>query len=341
MKILALWLLVGSALAVAVVGCGGSSPKQGAKSTSRPSPGVTAPPPAGVTGTASVGVDFSCLAAPRTAPTVYGELEGHVTWVRLVLDWSVVQPTPRSYSRRALAVFRDCVAEANDSGINVLVTFLGTPAWARNGGTELAPPAKPQTYAQALAYLARRFKNVAAWEVWNEENTQAFWTGTPVQYVQLLQAAYPAVKHANPSALVLFGGTAHDDAAWLRACYQDGVRGSFDVMATHPYPRIRANLNVPQVLSGVAAVRQVMHDYADEKQPVWFTEFGWSRSAVSEQQQATALTQSFAYIRAHLPYVTNAFWFEATGAGRGWLGGLSLLPHLQTTPAYEALRRLS
>lgn len=264
-----------------------------------------------------------------------------MTWVRLVLDWSVVQPNPRSYSRSALAVFRNCVAEANESGMYVLVTFLGTPAWARNGGSELAPPTDPQTYARALAYLARRFRDVAAWEVWNEENTQAFWTGTAEQYVQILRAAYPAVKHANPSAVVVFGGIAHDDAGWVRDCYQDGARGSFDVLATHPYPRIRTNLHVAQVLGEVAAVRQVMLDFGDEALPVWFTEFGWSRSAVNAQQQATALTQSFEYIRTQLPYVTNAFWFEATGAGHGWLGGLSLLPHLQPTPAYEALRALS
>jgi hypothetical protein len=224
--------------------------------------------------------------------------------------------------------------------MDVLVTFLGTPAWARNGRTELAPPADPQTYAQALAYLAGRFKDVTAWEVWNEEDTHRFWTGTAAQYVQLLRAAYPAVKQANPSALVVFGGTAHNDAHWVRTCYRDGVHGSFDVMATHPYPRILTNLNVSQVLSQVTAVRQVMLYYGDPTPRLWFTEFGWSRSAVSAQQQATVLVQSFAYIRERLPYVTNAFWFDAAGDEPGWLGGLSLLPHLQPTPAYRALSQV-
>src|SRR5262249_26690437 len=130
-------LVVASALVVAATGCGGSGPAKGTRHTGKPSVGGAsgAPqrpvPQRSVTaGQPPVGVNFACLAAPATAPTVYRALEGRVTWVRLALDWSAVQPAPGSYSLSALAAFGKCVAEANDAGLYVLVPFLLPPTSA-------------------------------------------------------------------------------------------------------------------------------------------------------------------------------------------------------------------
>jgi beta-xylosidase len=293
----------------------------------------------------AVGVRFDCIdASPADRATVYAHLSAaHVQWVRLALAWYGVEPAPGAYDEGVLAAFGDCVDQAQAAGLRVLVPLVGTPAWA--GRAWNAPPRDPATYAEALGYLAARYPQVSAWEIWNEENTRHFWQGTVGQYVSLLQDSYAAVKQANPAAQVVFGGTAHTDVGWIRACYGAGARGYFDVMATHPYPWIHTNTNVSQVLGATQAVRDVMLANDDGATPIWFTEFSWSKAAVGPQTQAQALTDSFSYIAANLPYVTAAFWFEAanedsTAKPGSWQAGLSLLtPDLGFTPAYLALQQ--
>ena len=103
----------------------------------------------------------------------------------------------------------------------------------------MTKPQNPADYADFVRYVAGRYAGrVSAWEVWNEENTQRFWsTGpSPSSYVPLLQAAYPAVKQADPNALVVFGGVSQNDYAFIEGAYAAGAKGYFDVMAVHPYP---------------------------------------------------------------------------------------------------------
>lgn len=292
-----------------------------------------------------VGVRFDCIdASPANRAGVYADLAAaHVQWVRLALALNGLEPAPGIYNQDVLTRLTDCIQQAQADGLRILVNVTGTPPWA--GSTWNTPPADPATYAAALGYLAARFPQVSAWEVWNEENTRRFWLGTPAQYVTLLQDAYAAVKAANPAALVVFGGTAHTDVGWIRACYQAGARGSFDVMATHPYPWIKTNTDVNQVLGATQLVRDVMLAYGDGNTPIWFTELSWSSAAVGPLGQAQALQQSFSYIAEQLPYVTAAFWFEAQNEDSTvdpgtWQAGLSLLtPDLGFTPAYLTLQQ--
>ncbi len=293
----------------------------------------------------AVGVRFDCIdASPRDRAKVYAALAAaHVQWVRLAFALNAFEPAPGSYNQDVLARFGDCVDQAQANGLRVLVPVVGTPPWAGSGAWNAAPK-NPATYAAAIGYLAARYPGVSAWEIWNEENTRHFWQGTAGQYVTLLQGAYAAVKQANPAALVVYGGTAHSDAGWIRATYAAGAAGYFDVMATHPYPRIRTNTDAAQVLGATQSIRDAMLAYGDGNKPIWFTEFSWSSAAVGTETQAQVLRDSFTYIADHLPYVSAAFWFEAqnedsTAKAGTWQAGLSLLtPNLGLTPAYLALQ---
>ncbi len=297
----------------------------------------------------AVGANFDCVgASPADLSLVLGSLgAAHVRWLRLYVHWDKLEPTqPRrasrvtrsDFDRRYLAGFRACVERAHESGLKVLVDFVDNPLWQDSAWND--PPNRAD-YAATLGYLAGRFPQVSAWEVWNEENTSRYWHGTARRYVGLLQASYRAVKQANPAALVVFGGTEHNDAEWVRACYRAGARGYFDVLATHPYPRNRSSGNLGSVLGSVSSVRRVMLAYGDSRTPVWFTEFGWSRSAVEPGEQARLLRGALAYIASELPYVRAAFWYQAKNEYAGadqWLRGTSLLSATGTaTPALLAL----
>lgn len=88
-------------------------------------------------------------------------------------------------------------------------------------------------------------RGVQNWEIWNEEDTDVFWSGTPQQYARLLKVAYLAARHADPQAKIIFGGILHDlqKLNWLKDTlaeintYPDHDAGNwfFDSVADHNY----------------------------------------------------------------------------------------------------------
>jgi len=58
---------------------------------------------------------------------------------------------------------------------------------------------------------------------------------TSTGYTMLLAAAYPAVKVADPTAIVVLGGLSKNDYDYLAQLYAAGARGYFDTVAVHPY----------------------------------------------------------------------------------------------------------
>jgi hypothetical protein len=212
-----------------------------------------------------------------------------------------------------------------------------------------------------MAWLASQFRGrVSAYEIWNEPDSRDFFTGSVDQYAALVRAAYPAVKSTDPSAQVVLGGPIHNDTDWLRAVYQAGVQGSFDVLATHPYtgptdlppefPDLRSD-NI-YLLTHVAAVHALMAAYGDGDKPIWFTEFGWSshpntgREAnwargVTLQQQADYTVRAIRLVRSRFPYVTNMIVYNERNRATGnrQLDNYGILNRdLSEKPVYAALR---
>src|SRR3954451_4068949 len=74
-----------------------------------------------------------------------------------------------------------------------------------------------RAFAEFVADRAEEFPEVTAWQLWNEMDvtfTDVFGAGHPEVslrqrgrlYAEMLQLAYPAIKHANPRAGVVAGG---------------------------------------------------------------------------------------------------------------------------------------
>jgi hypothetical protein len=253
-------------------------------------------------------------------------------WIRLDVSWAMLQPTSgSSYDLGWGVPFVDRVVDmVHNRGMHLLVTLWRTPAWANGGAGETALPTDPSTYAAALRWAAARYAGrVDAWEVWNEPNQSGFMKGAdPAAYTRLLKAAYPAAHAGDPATTVVFGGPSENDAPWIAKAYTAGAHGYFDAMSTHPYmgpsdaPPETPDDGTIYTMAHAAAVHQLMVDNGDGNKPLWFTEYGWSTHAntstmqnwelgVSRAVQADYLVRSLAYMRDHLPYVTNAFWYEA------------------------------
>ena len=279
-------------------------------------------------------------------------------WHRLVIAWHDIETRDNSYS--GLSGYDQAINKAEAAGINLVVTVYTAPRWASGVASRESPPQNPADYADFMSFAANRWgSKVDAWEIWNEQNAQGFWsTGPdPAHYAHLLEAAYPAVKAADPTAQVVYGGTWTNDYDFLEAAYAEvpNLGDYFDVMGTHPYNGVSSPESValrpngriePWSFAGYRELRATMLAHGDEK-PIWFTEFGWSTFddpwGVSEAMQAAYLTKAFACAEQD-PYVQAAIWYayrnHPYGAdGQNWEYQLGLTrTDFSHKPAYDAFK---
>jgi hypothetical protein len=253
-------------------------------------------------------------------------------WVRLDVSWADAEPQPGVYDATTLAMTDTAVNLVRASGAKILMMIDQSPTWESGNSNKDAPPSNMADYAKFVNFIAARYAGtIAAYEIWNEENSQRFWptaTGPdPARYAQMLEASYPAVKSADPSAKVIFGAVAFNDYHFLESVYAAApdIGKYFDVMATHPYttgaaPPEAVTLDPDGRVSEYSfpAYREVRAEllaHGDDK-PIWFTEFGWSTNTaggalggVSEQTQADYIARAYRYIEAD-PYVQVAITYN-------------------------------
>jgi len=281
-------------------------------------------------------------------------------WVRIDMGWASLEPRRGDMAGWYVKRMDFLVDAARERGLSVLATLWWTPKWANGGKPRGVPPRRNTDFGRIASWAADHFRGrVAAWEVWNEPNHPDFFSGSPERFAGLLRAAYPAIKAADPGALVVSGGPAYNDIEWLRGVYEGGGGDYFDVLSTHPYmapadlPPETPDNGTKWTLRHVEAVRDLMENKGDDDKPIWFTEFGWSshkderkaeswRKGVTEKQQARYLVRTLKLIEKRYPYVTNLFWYrERDGAsGDVHLDNYGLLRRdLAAKPAYNKLKK--
>ncbi len=239
-----------------------------------------------------------------------------VTWVRIDIDWSAVQPTKRGLNWAPTDLL---VNEAIAHQMNVLVMLGYTPSWARSTATQSltdpthARPTDLAEFAKFAQLAAQRYAplGVSSWEVWNEPNTAKFWPTMPDadEYGRLFRAAATAIRGVDPRATLLIGGLSpqYDGAmtetppvTYLEQLYANGTAQLADAIAVHPYSYPYLPMDPVQPQEGgfydLPALQAVMASHGDGNKQVWITEYGaptgTSVNAVTEDQQAAIMLQA-------------------------------------------------
>jgi len=231
-------------------------------------------------------------------------------WTKQQIRWEFFEPSKGQIQWGEIDRLVDSCEAA---GINLMLSVVTAPKWARPAGTDFSvsgPPANPQDYADFVGALAARYRGrVEAYEIWNEQNLWYEWGNEPLdaaRYVQLLKAAYQAIKAQDPNAIVVSGaltpagsvpGKAIDDIVYLEQMYQAGLKNWCDAVGAHP-----SGYNVPPdadwrtwsdptatfrgpsdnhhhswVFRGtMEGYRNVMLKYGDGAKKIWPTEWGWA-----------------------------------------------------------------
>jgi hypothetical protein len=253
----------------------------------------------------------------------------HARVVRTDLQWSSFEPEGRGQiSTAGAAVLSHLMSDATAAHIGVIALIAGTPCWASSAPAALLascsdsgdsaahawPPRQASAFGSFVGWLAKTYgPGLIAIEVWNEPDqaNQDYLAGPnkPRHYAELLKAAYPAVKKADPKIKVLAGSLVGSNGTFMKALYKQGVKGYYDGVAVHFY-----NL----VIGSVRRFHEVQMENHD-RAPLWLDEFGWSscwpghrieqeQGCVTEKLQAQDITESFRelakarYVAALLTY---------------------------------------
>ena len=296
---------------------------------------------------------------------------------RVDVGWSSLEQTAKgSYERWYLDQLDTLVDKADAHGVKLLITFTDSPCWASSApesvkqgcdgawwerGVQRYPPVDANDYADALAFLVRRYGDrVAGWEVWNEPNLKYFFDSSdaPADYARIVRAAYPAAKAADPSATVIAGSLSESPPEFVEALFRHGIGGHFDAFSIHPYSGDASPLDPldggsvkSSFVRGVPAVREVLMSHGEDK-PIWLTEFGWNTSnirgsvswmnGVDEKTQALYTEQALTKV-GQWSYVDVAIVFELVDEDNDAgdrNANFGLLRHDGTAkPAFEAFRR--
>src|SRR3954470_3825890 len=198
--------------------------------------------------------------------------------VRAALYWRAVQPTGAADAD--FSATDPVVLAASRRGLALLPVLQGTPDWAaQNPGDPGSPPANPATFGTFLSMLVTRYgpggsfwqehpelpaRPIRAWQIWNEPNITRYWNVVPwaPPYVKLVKVARTTLRQADQHAKIVLAGL--PNASWeaLDAIYKAGARGSFDVVALHPYTG-----NPTHVVKIVRFIRRRMIRHKDGKLP--------------------------------------------------------------------------
>lgn len=195
--------------------------------------------------------------------------------VRITLYWGKWEHEP-AYRRQ----FTRELDAALDAGLDPLIVVHQQP---RGGYADREWVYR--AFADFVADRARQFPHIRAWQLWNEMDvafTDVFGAGDDRislyqrgrNYGHMLEIAWPAIKRANPDALIVTGGIASEiDGGFIEGILDVGA--PFDALAIHTYgfpvmPSFRDR--------GIQA-RRLLDRHGDSR-PIWNTEFGMEKAVV-------------------------------------------------------------
>lgn len=191
------------------------------------------------------------------------------------------------------------------NGVRMLAVPAIAPGWAGSSSASMVPShyADYVAYVRALAarygaggtfwsqHPALPYLPVQQFEIWTEANSTNFWTRgpDPIEYVKVLKPLYAAVHAVDPSATVLASIGWQNASGYVSELYRDGVKGSIDGLAFHPYAP-----DVPSTIGLVQQMRATLVAAGDPGLPIYDTEMGEPAAPESIADGARAAMQSLA-----------------------------------------------
>ena len=198
--------------------------------------------------------------------------------LRISFGWDGVEGAKDQYD---WLFWDDFVKMAVDEyGITLIPYIAYTPVWnSTNEDPNHSwhfPPKDYDEFGEFVFDLVTRYKDrIQSWELWNEPDIWIFWAGDHEQFARLIQIGSDAVRRADPDAVVVLGGLAHD-TGWLETLFRDhDVSRYVDVVNMHNYYETWVGNPMEDIAGYINTVADIVRQHGDG-QTLWMAEVGYS-----------------------------------------------------------------
>lgn len=209
--------------------------------------------------------------------------------------WSQLQPKKNEWRFGRLDF---ALNVASTSGLEVLMTFGRTPAWASArpvdrsfyGLGEAAPPRDMADFANFVRQVATRYAGrIKLYEVWNEPASGGMFSGTVEQMVEMTKIVDEEVARVDPGARIVCPSPAkHENLGWFRRFVSAGGANYCDIIGYHFY----TDSEQPEdKLKLIREVTGILEENKLSSKPLWDTESGHA-IGVAKYADSTAASAS-------------------------------------------------
>lgn len=256
--------------------------------------------------------------------------EAGLSYVRFVIPWYAVEKGKGSFVWREFDPILSLLRKKEMKAIIVLGG--GHPDYTKRLDApednpdhvdyELSAPTTPEEIESFARYAARTVEHYGTdgiiWEIWNEPDLERFWKPKPDPeiYARLALAACHAIREVAPAAKVVGTGSADMPGKYgtlwpgfVGTVLKSPAFGCFDALSLHAY---RDGEAPPEkVLGAHENLKSFVKAFTPKGRkipPVLVSEWGFSLTEVSEEQQAQYLLRSF--LLNSLSGVPVSIWYE-------------------------------
>lgn len=224
--------------------------------------------------------------------------------VRCDFNWDMIQPKPDVWD---WTLVDQVVYGARDRHLEVLACLAYTPPWLNAGLGRNTPPSIYDWESFVWQVAQHYGPNVWHFEIWNEPNAPAYYSGSVERYVdEVLWPASNVLHRIRPENRVIGPAlmTEHDWPSWLDVCLKRGGQ-ALDIISVHNYGNSGietyesvTKLSPPRpswlpswVPWWTPGILQAIETSGIADKPIWLNETGWNTLDVSETQQAQYLQE--------------------------------------------------
>lgn len=229
------------------------------------------------------------------------------------VSWPQLEPQRGKWDFSLLDQY---VAIAAERQVDILLTLGLTPRWASSrpdepsgyGNGNAAPPSNIADWEKYVLAIATRYKGVIhTYEIWNEPNAKASFTGSVDTMVLLARTAYHILKTVDPTITVVSpSGTADTGLGWLQTFISHHGCEYSDVIGYHFY----VTPAPPETMMPlIQSVQRLIHTSLCADKPLWNTESGWSRPKHFETAEEAGGYLIRTYLLNWLMGVRRCYWY--------------------------------
>ncbi|WP_372735491.1 hypothetical protein [Nocardioides sp.] len=250
-----------------------------------------------------------------------------------------MQPQPGlPYRFRAIDRVLDAAAAA---GLEVRLKLMLMPKWAfdESNKTVRQPPRTEGELDRWATFVRTVMQHVRGRvdyvEVWNEPNSQKFWTTgpNPVEFMRLLETTNQVIKQVAPDVQVISGGLVGNDLGYFEQMYAAaetlGLSAMpFDQLGIHPFTGSSPPSEVDPAeiyerdpyglfdanFTGYESLHDIATSHGDDDMPFFITQFGYSTKTskttteVPDAVRAGYLAEAFD-LASCAGYISGLAWY--------------------------------